>query len=101
MKTLNTKWSIGSATGTIFKDDHPTGSEVKVFNLNHGSPRELVDQANLVPDLIAEIQRTKEVIQSILTKAAQCDYVDAHGLGLAQLKERNVYLGRIIAKATT
>jgi hypothetical protein len=45
-------WSVGSITGTLFKDGAPTGTEFKVFNRSGGSPAELVKQANAAAQML-------------------------------------------------
>lgn len=47
-------WTIGYASGTIFRDGNPSGVEVKVFNGR--AHEQLVAQANVAAQLLAVLQ---------------------------------------------
>ncbi len=61
------KWTIGNATGTLFKDGNPTGTEVKVFNTFGGTPDQLVAQANAASDLLAALKRAERQLAARYT----------------------------------
>ncbi len=56
-------WSLGEASGTIYRDREPTGIEVKIYNTHGGTIHDLIAQANAAPELLTALRDTDNMIR--------------------------------------